>query len=90
MTTIVQFQPTISQPFQFNPVLDGTSYVATCPWSLTGQRFYLKITTQNGQLIVNRSLVGSPLTYDIDLLVGLGFASTLVLRESTLAFEVTP
>lgn len=60
MTTIVQFNPQPTTPFQFFPVLDGVTYVATVIWSLYGQRYYLSIRTVDGTLVLYTPLIGSP------------------------------
>lgn len=90
MAEIIPFQPTATQPFQFSPTLDGVTYTATIPWNLTRQDFFLSLATQSGVLVCYRALVGSPPTYDIDLLAMLGFSSTLVYRESSQNFEIGP
>lgn len=60
MATIVPFNPQPTYPFQFYPVLDGTTYVATVLWSLYGQRYYLYIKTVDGNTKLSVPLIGSP------------------------------
>lgn len=89
MATIVPFAPTISAPFQFLATLDGVSYSIIVTWNVFGKRFYLNIYTQDGTLILARSLVGSPNDQDISLVIGY-FTSTLVFRQDTQRFEISP
>ena len=90
MTTFTTFTPSTVAPFQFNPVLDGTTYIATCTWNVYGNRYYINIYTQTRNLIMSRPIIGSPNNYNINLLFGYFKTSTLVYRNSSNQFEVTP
>lgn len=89
MTTITPFTPTASAPFQFQPTLDGALYTAIVTWNVFGRRYYLNLYTLQGIRVFTVPLVGSPLDYDISLTAGY-FASTLVFREPSQQFEVSP
>lgn len=90
MTTLVNFNPTPFANFQFNPTLDGVSYVAICTWNLYGQRYYINIYNNNGTLILSRPIIASPDVYDINLLFGYFQTSTLIYRASSNNFEISP
>ena len=90
MTTYIDFVQSNLTPFQFQPTLDGTTYVCTVTWNIFGQRFYLLCQTVAGDVIFNQALVGSPLGYDINLAGGYFTTSTLVFRQSTQQFEISP
>ena len=90
MPSIINFNPTPTVNFQFNPVLDGVTYVAICTWNAYGQRYYLSIYDNYGNLIMSRAMVGSPPEADINLLSGYFYTSTLVYRVKTSNFEITP
>jgi len=90
MTTFTTFTPSAVSPFQFNPTLDGTTYIATCTWNVYGERYYINIYTQTRTLVMSRPIIGSPNNYDINLLFGYFKNSTLVYRTSSNQFEVTP
>jgi hypothetical protein len=60
VTTIVAFQPSPSSPFQFNAVLDGSTYVGIVTWSFFGRRYYLNVLDLAGTLVTSRPLIGSP------------------------------
>ena len=99
MTTVTQFAPTANAPFQFQATLTGptalvsatgTTFDVIVPWNVTAQRWYLLIVDQNGNLVLNRSLVGSPADYPINLIGGYFTESSLVFFESTQQFVVTP
>lgn len=90
MTTLTLFNPQSNQVLQFNPTLDGITYVAQCPFNIFGQRYYISIFDSFGNLIMNRPLTGSPDNFDINLLFGYFTSSTLVYRVSTGNIEVSP
>ncbi len=90
MTTFTTFVTSSVAPFQFNPTLDGTTYIATCTWNVYGERYYINIYTQTRTLVMSRPIIGSPNNYDINLLFGYFKNSTLVYRTSSNQFEVTP
>lgn len=87
--TIIDFTPSSTQPFQFQPTLDGQVYNAIVTWGLFGRRFYLNIYTLGNVLVEALPLIGSPLDYDISLTAGY-FDSTLVYRQANNQFEVNP
>jgi len=90
MTTFVAFNPSPNQPFQFNPTLDGQTYIATCTWNVYGQRYYVNIYNNFRTLIVSRPIISSPDDYDINLVFGYFTTSTLVYRVSSGNFEINP
>jgi hypothetical protein len=65
VTTTFNFQPSVVQPFQFSPVLDGQTYTAIITWNLfrgpnnATQGYFLNLYSLDGTLIVCRALVGS-------------------------------
>lgn len=62
MTTIIPFNPVLSlnqAPFTFQATLDGQLYACVVTWSPYGQRWYVEIRDQTGDLIVRLPLVGS-------------------------------
>lgn len=79
MTTYVNFSPSVAAPFQFQPVLDGTTYYATVLWNLAGQRYYVQLADSNGNVIFLLPLIGSPVAQQIELLSWAdGFAMALM------------
>lgn len=90
MATLFQFAPATNQNFGFAPTLDGQQYSAVVTWNLFGQRWVLNLYNLQGGLILQKPLVASPLDYDINLVEGYFTTSTLVYRESSNNFEVTP
>jgi hypothetical protein len=92
MTVFIPFQPnaTTSPPFQALVTLDGQSYVLAAMWNLYRGGWYISITDQSGNLVINQPLIGSPLDADIPLAPGIFTASTLVYRADTATFEQTP
>lgn len=91
MTTIA-FVPnaTTAPPFSALVTLDGQSYNLVVAWNLYRGDWYFTLYDQNGQVVVNQPLIGSPPDYDIPLAPGLFSTSTLVYRIETGNFEVRP
>ena len=88
--TIILFNPQSTSNFQFNPVLDGVTYVAVCTWNIYSPRYYISIYDTSRNLIVSRPIIGSPDDYDINLLFGYFKTSKLIYRVSSASFEITP
>jgi hypothetical protein len=86
---VFNFVPPALTPFQFQPTLDGSAYNCTVTWNISGQRWYLNVLTLQNVLVLSVALIGSPDNYDINHLFGY-FNSTLVFRQSTQHFEVSP
>jgi hypothetical protein len=89
MTTLTLFNPQSNQVFQFNPTLDGVTYIGQCPFNIFSQRYYLSILDTFGNIILNCPLTGSPDDFSINLAFGY-FTSTIVYRVSTGNIEVSP
>lgn len=60
VTEYVAFAPNQAAAFQFQPTLDGNVYLAIVTWGLWDQRFYLGVYAQDGTVIFNEPVVGSP------------------------------
>ena len=92
MTTYVVFQPNAqtAPPFSATFVLDGQTYNGAATWNVYGQRWYFTLTDQLGDTIWNGPLIGSPLTSNIQLAPEIFETSTILYREDTGNFEVTP
>jgi hypothetical protein len=89
MTTVTAFSPTPLGPFQFQATLDGVEHNVIVTWNTYAQRWYCNIYDQSGVLIVAIARVGSPPNYDISIVAGY-FTSTMVFRQATNKFEVSP
>lgn len=92
MTTYFTFAPQSNQAFQFSPVLDGQSYNVEVPWNLFGRRYYVKVSGANGDLILNRALIGSPTAAVLDTMAwaaGLVAVTTAVPHNFRLGSTVT-
>ena len=95
MATITAFVPSATTPFQFqttltDSVLGTATYNCTVLWNTFGQRWYLQVADQSGNLIVNKPLVASPPGYQISLVAGYFSGSTLVFYDNTQTFLVSP
>lgn len=90
MTAYIAFKPSVQAPFQFVATLDGNPYTVQITWNLFGQRFYLNILDTNGALVVCQALIGSPTTYNINLVQGYFLNSVLVYRAPSGNFEIDP
>lgn len=87
IVVVTAFQPTQQAPFQFNPTLDGASYLVLVTWNLYGQRWYVTVYTLGGVRVLTIPMVGSPADYDLSLTDGY-FATELVFRQASQSFEV--
>jgi hypothetical protein len=87
--TIVPFLPSPLAAFRFSATLDDSLYDCVVHWNVFGQRWYLSVYDQDGVRILTLPRVASPDGYDISLTAGY-FASTLVFRQSSQAFEINP
>lgn len=92
MSTLIAFTPNNNSlpPFSQPVTLDNVSYSLTAFWNLAGQRWFCSLVDQSGMPIWTGALVGSSLTFDILLAPGVFQASTLLYREDTGNFEITP
>lgn len=90
MTTYIPFQASTNSAFQFKATLDGLSYTIVVTWNLHGQRYYVSIYDASSTLLICEPLISSPPTSDISMLGPLNFTSTLIYRDSTGNFEVSP
>lgn len=86
--TLVPFQPSATQPFQFQVVTGLNTYTAVITWSLAGQRYYFNLYDLSQTLVACMAMVGSPPGYDIDIAYGQISPATVVFRTSTGNFEI--
>lgn len=97
MATIVPFQPSQLQAFQFQATLTdltGTTsaYNVIVTWLYAGGKrngvnWYVNLFDQNGIWVFTLPLIGSPPDYDISLTAGY-FSTKLVYRVGIQSFEV--
>lgn len=59
--TAYPFIPSVTAPFQFQPTLDGTQYVATVRWNIASQRWYLFVDQVSGANVLTLGMTGSPI-----------------------------
>lgn len=90
MTTLTQFTPSVSRNFTFQPTLDGQVYSVVITWSLFGQRWLVNCYDLSGNLQFARPLRSSPNNANINIAGGYFNRSTLIYREQTRNFEVSP
>jgi hypothetical protein len=92
MATIIPFLPNdaSSPPFQAQVTLDGNPYQLVTMWNFYRGYWYVSITDQNGTVVCNQPLIGSPPDFDIPLFPGLFTSSMILYRPSTSNFEQTP
>ena len=90
MTTFTQFTPSVSKNFTFQPTLDGQVYSVVVTWSLFGQRWLVNCYDLSGNLKFARPLRASPNNANINIAGGYFITSTLIYREQTRNFEVSP
>jgi hypothetical protein len=67
MTTLVDFVPSSTAPFQFQPTLNGVQYTALITWNVFGERYYLNLLDLENNLVASRALVPSGPTFRVSL-----------------------
>jgi hypothetical protein len=90
--TTIPFTPstTAAPPFSVQVTLDGSPYTLVTMWNLYRPGWYVSLTDQSGNLIINQPLIGSPPNANIYLAPGIFTTSTLLFRVSTNQFEIGP
>lgn len=92
MITYIPFlpNPNGSPPFQAVFTLDGANVTGAVTWNISGQRWYITLSDQFGNLLWSGAMVGSPIGFDIPLAPGIFQTSTILYRADTGNFEVSP
>lgn len=92
MTTYVPLtvNNSASPPFSYVFTLDTKSYTGSIAWNLMAQRWYFTLVDSNSNVTWYGALVGSPIGTNIYLAPGIFTTSTILYREDTGNFEVTP
>lgn len=90
--TLIPFvrNPTAVPPFQQIVTLDGQNYLLAVAWNIYRGDWYITLANQNGGVVLNQPLIGSPQDQDIPLAPGMFVTSTIVYRVGTGNFEITP
>lgn len=90
MTTYVLFTPSPTAAFQAQVTLDNQPYLIVVTWNAFGQRWYFNLVTPQGQLVLSCAMVGSPAGVGINLTAGYFETSSVVFRQATQQFEISP
>jgi hypothetical protein len=90
VTTYIPFVPSPTQAFEASVTLDGQPYLIIVTWNAFGQRWYFNLLTIQGELILSCAMVGSPPRVGINLTAGYFQTSSVVFRQSTQQFEISP
>jgi hypothetical protein len=59
VSTTVQFAPSTSGPFTFQPVIGGVQYNATVTWNVFAQRYYLNLFDTSGNRVLTTAIVAT-------------------------------
>jgi len=92
MTTI-NIPLTYATPINFQSTLDGIVYSCTVYWLYYGQRSYISIQDQYGNLIVNIALIGSSTTENVNpvnILAGYFKTSTMYYYPANQVLVISP
>lgn len=73
----------------FTPVLDGAVYNCRIRWNISAQRWYILITDNSGNILLNTPAVGSTNESGINLIAGVFSRTTMIWREQNGLIEVT-
>lgn len=74
-STFVQFTPSATAPFSFQPTLAGVQYTVSVPYNEFGQGYYINVTDLLGNPILFRSLISSGPVLQAVLTWGAGIAT---------------
>lgn len=73
----------------FTPALDGTVYNCQIRWNISAQRWYILITDNSGNTVLNTPAVGSTNESGINMIAGVFSRTTMIWREQNGLIEVT-
>ena len=80
MSTYVTFAPALRQGFQFQATLDnGVIYSVQCWFNVFAQRWYISISTLNGDLVFTAPMIGSSVNVNFPVSLTAGFFETTLL-----------
>lgn len=88
MMITISFKPDGRTPFTFEATVGGVKIFGTVPFNLYSNRYYVKITDGQGNVICYVPMTGSPDDYDINLALPCA-PGKLVFRVSSNQFEAT-
>lgn len=75
--TFVDFAPSSTAAFSFQPVFASNSYIVSVPWNFFAERYYLSVSDSAGNLIFLIPLVESGPTFQVQFTWNDGVASVL-------------
>ncbi|HID7391834.1 TPA: hypothetical protein ACXHUI_004606 [Klebsiella pneumoniae] len=73
----------------FTPTLDSTVYNCQVKWNIAAQRWYILITDNSGNTMLNTPAVGSTNGTGINLIAGVFSRTAMIWREQNGVIEVT-
>ncbi|QDH14496.1 hypothetical protein E3E12_08095 [Formicincola oecophyllae] len=87
----IYFEPSqyTAPPFQFSCALAEDNMTVSITWNAAAGRWYFRLQDGSFETLLYRPLIASPVDYDFNLVAGLS-ASSIVFREATQMFEITP
>lgn len=77
MSTLVQFVPSTTQVFAFQPEMAGVQYNCTVTWNAFGQRWYLNVADASNNPLLTRALTSSGLRLAASLTWNAGLATVV-------------
>lgn len=77
------------ESMSFTPALDGAVYNCQIRWNISAQRWYILITDNSGNTVLNTPAVGSTNESGINLIAGVFARTTMIWREQNGLIEVT-
>jgi hypothetical protein len=72
---------------RFTPVFDGVRFNAITWWNFAAERWFIKITTNIDELILNAPVIESTRSEPINLLAGY-FTTVMIFNSDLSTFEV--
>lgn len=85
----VQSVSFFQEPIQFNCVLDGERHTASIRWNFAGERWFIWLYDETGDLIMCNPVIESTRDFPNDLLAGYYFVSSMIYNSFVNAFEIS-
>jgi hypothetical protein len=86
---VMESFPFFEQPDQFNVTLDGDRHTAIIKWNFAGERWYLWLYDNVGDLIMCNPVIESTRDLPSNLLAGYFFNNSMIYNTFVNAFEVS-
>jgi len=85
----MQSIPFFQEPIQFNCTLDGDRHTALIRWNFAGERWFIWLYDETGDLIMCNPVIESTQELPNNLLSGYYFNNSMIFNTFVSAFEIS-